>query len=312
MKKAEVKKEKKKNALKEYWPLYLMMLPALLYLLINNYIPMAGMVIAFKKLNFAKGIWASPWAGLKNFKFLFASRDAWVITRNTLLYNVAFILVNMVIGIAIAILITEVKNTKLKKIYQSAILLPFLMSMVILSYIVYALLSAENGLVNNSILPLFHIDPIQWYQKPKYWPAILIIANCWKGVGYGCLIYIASLIGIDPSFYEAARLDGASKWQEITKITLPSLVPTIITLLLLSIGRIFYSDFGLFYQVPMNSGVLFPTTNVIDTYVYRALIEQGNISMSSAAGVYQSLVGFCVVMLSNWIVRKVDKDQALF
>lgn len=312
MKKAEVKKEKKKNVLKEYWPLYLMMLPALLYLLINNYIPMAGMVIAFKKLNFAKGIWASPWAGLKNFKFLFASKDAWVITRNTLLYNVAFILVNMVVGIAIAILITEVRNTKLKKIYQSAILLPFLMSMVILSYIVYALLSAENGLVNNSILPMFHIDPIQWYQKPKYWPAILIIANCWKGVGYGCLIYIASLIGIDPSFYEAARLDGASKWQEITKITLPSLVPTIITLLLLSIGRIFYSDFGLFYQVPMNSGVLFPTTNVIDTYVYRALIEQGNISMSSAAGVYQSLVGFCVVMLSNWIVRKVDKDQALF
>ena len=311
MKKAEVKKEKKKNVLKEYWPLYLMMLPALLYLLINNYIPMAGMVIAFKKLNFAKGIWASPWAGLKNFKFLFASKDAWIITRNTLLYNVAFILVNMVVGIAIAILITEVRNTKLKKVYQSAILLPFLMSMVILSYIVYALLSAENGLVNNSILPLFHIDPIQWYQKPKYWPAILIIANCWKGVGYGCLIYIASLIGIDPSFYEAARLDGASKWQEITKITLPSLVPTIITLLLLSIGRIFYSDFGLFYQVPMNSGVLFPTTNVIDTYVYRALIEQGNISMSSAAGVYQSLVGFCVVMLSNWIVRKVDKDQAL-
>ena len=312
MKKAEVKKEKKKNVLKEYWPLYLMMLPALLYLLINNYIPMAGMVIAFKKLNFAKGIWASPWAGLKNFKFLFASKDAWIITRNTLMYNVAFILINMVVGIAIAILITEVRNTKLKKIYQSAILLPFLMSMVILSYIVYALLSAENGLVNNSILPLFHIDPIQWYQKPKYWPAILIIANCWKGVGYGCLIYIASLIGIDPSFYEAARLDGASKWQEITKITLPSLVPTIITLLLLSIGRIFYSDFGLFYQVPMNSGVLFPTTNVIDTYVYRALIEQGNISMSSAAGVYQSLVGFCVVMLSNWIVRKVDKDQALF
>ena len=312
MKKAEVKKGKKKNALKEVWPLYLMMLPALLYLLINNYIPMAGMVIAFKKLNFAKGIWASPWAGLKNFKFLFASRDAWVITRNTLLYNVAFILVNMVIGIAIAILITEVKNIKLKKLYQSAILLPFLMSMVILSYIVYALLSAENGLVNNSILPLFHMDPIQWYQKPKYWPAILIIANCWKGVGYGCLIYIASLIGIDPSFYEAARLDGASKWQEITKITLPSLVPTIITLLLLSIGRIFYSDFGLFYQVPMNSGVLVSTTNVIDTYVYRALIEQGNISMSSAAGVYQSLVGFCVVMLSNWIVRKVDKDQALF
>ena len=312
MKKAEVKKGKKKNALKEYWPLYLMMLPALLYLLINNYIPMAGMVIAFKKLNFAKGIWASPWAGLKNFKFLFASKDAWIITRNTLLYNVAFILVNMVVGIAIAILITEVRNTKLKKIYQSAILLPFLMSMVILSYIVYALLSAENGLVNNSILPLFHIDPIQWYQKPKYWPAVLIIANCWKGVGYGCLIYIASLIGIDPSFYEAARLDGASKWQEITKITLPSLVPTIITLLLLSIGRIFYSDFGLFYQVPMNSGALINATNTIDTYVYRGLIELGDISMSSAACVYQSLMGFALVMIANWLTKRYSSENALF
>ena len=266
--------KKKKNKVKEYLPLYLMMLPGLLYLLINNYLPMTGIILAFKKLNFSKGILASPWAGLDNFKFLFSSKDAWIITRNTLLYNIAFILVNMVVGIA--------------------------------------LLSAENGLVNNTILPLLHIDPIQWYQKPKYWPAILIIANCWKGVGYGCLIYIASLIGIDPTYYEAARLDGATKWQEITKITLPCLVPTIITLLLLSIGRIFYSDFGLFYQVPMNSGVLFPTTNVIDTYVYRALIEQGNISMSSAAGVYQSLVGFVIVMLSNWIVRRVDKDRALF
>lgn len=307
-----MKKEGRWKAYKEHWPLYVMLLPGMLYLLINNYVPMAGIVIAFKKLNFAKGIFASPWAGLDNFKFLFSSRDAWIITRNTLLYNVAFILVNMIVGIAIAILICEVRNTRMKKLYQSAILLPFLMSMVILSYIVYALLSSENGLVNNAILEALHRDPIQWYQQPKYWPFILVIANCWKGVGYGCLIYIASLIGIDPSYYEAARLDGASKWQEITKITLPCLVPTIVTLLLLSIGRIFYSDFGLFYQVPMNSGVLFPTTNVIDTYVYRALIEQGNISMSSAAGVYQSVVGFVVVMLSNWIVRRADKDQALF
>lgn len=307
-----MKKEGRWKAYKEHWPLYIMMLPGLIYLAVNNYIPMAGIVIAFKKLNFAKGIFASPWAGLDNFKFLFSSRDAWIITRNTLLYNVAFIVVNMVVGIAIAILICEIRSTKLKKLYQSAILLPFLMSMVILSYIVYALLSSENGLVNNSILAALNMDSVQWYQQPKYWPFILVIANCWKGVGYGCLIYIASLIGIDPSYYEAARLDGASKWQEITKITLPCLVPTIVTLLLLSIGRIFYSDFGLFYQVPMNSGVLFPTTNVIDTYVYRALIEQGNISMSSAAGVYQSLVGFLIVMFCNWIVRRVDKEQALF
>ena len=153
---------------------------------------------------------------------------------------------------------------------------------------------------------------MNWYAEPKYWPFILIFVNTWKGVGYGCLIYISTINGIDPSLYEAASLDGATKWQQIKNITLPFLKPTVITLTLMSVGRIFYSDFGLFYQVPMNSGVLFPTTNVIDTYVYRALIEQGNISMSSAAGVYQSLVGFCVVMLSNWIVRRVDKDQALF
>ena len=307
-----MKKKSRLKVYKEHWPLYLMMVPGLLYLLINNYIPMAGIVIAFKKLNFAKGIFASDWVGLENFKFLFASKDAWLITRNTLLYNVAFIIVNMVVGIAIAILICEVRSKKMKKLYQSAILLPFLMSMVILSYIVYALLSSENGLVNNSILAALHIDPIQWYQEPKYWPFILIFANCWKGVGYGCLIYIASLIGIDPSYYEAARLDGASKWQEITRITLPCLVPTIITLLLLSIGRIFYSDFGLFYQVPMNQGALYATTNTIDTYVYRGLLQLGNISMSAAAGVYQSIVGFILVLGANLLVRKIDKDSALF
>jgi len=307
-----VNKESKLLVYKKHFPLYLMILPGVLYLIINNYIPMAGMIIAFKKVNFSKGIFASPFCGLENFKFLFSSDQAWIITRNTLLYNLAFILVNMVIGIAIAILITQIRSKKMKKLYQSAILLPFLMSMVILSYIVYAMLSAENGMINNSILKALRIEPVQWYQRPEYWPFILVIANCWKGVGYGCLIYIATLIGIDPTFYEAARLDGATKWQEIKKITLPCMVPTIITLLLLSIGRIFYSDFGLFYQVPMNSGVLLPTTNVIDTYVYRALIEQGNISMSSAAGVYQSLVGFAVVMVSNWVVRRSDKEKALF
>jgi len=307
-----MQKKPKKKLYKSHWPLFLMLSPGILYLIINNYIPMSGIIIAFKKINFSKGIWASPFVGFENFKFLFATNDAWIITRNTILYNLAFIIVNTIIGIAIAILITEVRNSRLKKFYQSIILLPFLMSMVILSYISFALLSTENGLVNNTILSFFNVEPISWYSTPKYWPAILIIANCWKGVGYGCLIYIASLIGIDPAFYEAARLDGATKWQEITKITIPCLVPTIITLTLLSIGRIFFSDFGLFYQVPMNSGILFPTTNVIDTYVYRALIEQGNIGMSSAAGVFQSCVGFVIVMGSNWMVRKINKENALF
>lgn len=307
-----MQKKSKKKLYKSHWPLFLMLLPGILYLIVNNYIPMSGIIIAFKKINFSKGIWASPFVGFENFKFLFATNDAWIITRNTILYNLAFIIVNTIIGIAIAILITEVRNSRLKKFYQSIILLPFLMSMVILSYITFALLSTENGLVNNTILSFFNLEPISWYSTPKYWPAILIIANCWKGVGYGCLIYIASLIGIDPAFYEAARLDGATKWQEITKITIPCLVPTIITLTLLSIGRIFFSDFGLFYQVPMNSGILFPTTNVIDTYVFRALIEQGNIGMSSAAGVFQSFVGFVIVMISNWVVRKLSEENALF
>lgn len=301
-----------KKKLQRYWPLYLMIFPGCLYLLINNYIPMAGIIIAFKRVNFSKGIFASPFVGFENFKFLFQTKDAFIITRNTILYNVAFIIVNTIIGIFIAILICEVRSKFAKKVYQSAILVPFLMSMVILSYIVYALFSSENGMVNNSILPLLGKEPISWYNESKYWPAILIVTNCWKGVGYGCLIYISTIIGIDRSYYEAAQLDGATKWQLIRYITLPGLKGTIITLTLLSVGRIFFSDFGLFYQVPMNSGMILETTNVIDTYVYRALLQLGNVGMASAAGVYQSLVGFAVVLLSNWGVRKLDPDSALF
>lgn len=300
------------KAVKKHWALYLMLFPGCLYLFINNYIPMAGLIIAFKKVNFSKGIWASPWSGLDNFKFLFQTKDAWVITRNTILYNLTFIVVNMIVGIFLAILICEIQSKIAKKLYQSMILVPFLMSMVILSYIVYALFSAENGMVNNSIMPLLGREAISWYNEPKYWPAILIIVNCWKGVGYGCLIYISTIIGIDKSLYEAAKLDGASRWKQIKHVTLPGLKATVITLTLLNIGRIFYSDFGLFYQVPMNSGTLLNTTNVIDTYVYRALLQLGNIGMASAAGFYQSLVGFVVVLFSNFAVKKIDADSALF
>ena len=280
----------KKAKFKRWAPLYLMMAPGLIYLV--------------------DGIFGSPWAGLSNFTYLF--NDAWTITRNTLLYNIVFIIINLILGIAFAIFICDIRSKACKTIYQSAILLPFLMSIVIVSYITFAFFSGDNGMLNKTILPFFGKEAINWYSESKYWPVILVIVNTWKGVGYGCLIYISSISGIDPSFYEAAELDGASKWKQIRYITLPSIMPSVITLTLLNIGRIFYSDFGLFYQVPMNSGVLFPTTNVIDTYVYRALIEQGNISMSSAAGVYQSLVDFVIVMLSNWIVRRVDKDRALF
>lgn len=297
---------------KRFLPLYLMFLPGAVYLFINNYIPMAGIIVAFKNYNARQGIWESPFCGLKNFEFLFATSDAWVITRNTLLYNLAFIILNMVIGIVFAIFICDAMNTKLKKMYQSAILFPYLMSAVILGYIVFAFLSQSTGIVNNSILPALGLEPINWYSQLKYWPFILIFTNTWKGVGYGCLIYISTINGIDPSLYEAAMLDGATKWQQIKYVTLPFLKPTVITLTLLNVGRIFYSDFGLFYQVPRNSGLLFSTTNTIDTYVYRGLMESGNVGMSAAAGFYQSLVGFVLVLTANGIVRKVSKENALF
>jgi len=297
---------------KKWLPLYLMMLPGAAYLIINNYIPMLGIIIAFKKVDFSVGILKSEWIGLKNFEFLFATEDAWVITRNTLVYNIIFIILNTVLGILFAIFICDIVSKRMKKVYQSAILFPFLMSMVIVGYIVYAFLSMQSGIVNKTILPALGMDPIFWYNDPKYWPFILIFVNTWKGVGYGCLIYISAVNGIDPSYFEAAELDGAGKLKQIWHITLPSILPSVITLTLLNIGRIFYSDFGLFYQVPRNSGMLYSTTNVIDTYVYRGLMTQNNIGMSSAAGVYQSLVGFALVLLTNWITRKVSKENALF
>lgn len=309
---AEVKRGSRGEKVKKWLPLYLMMLPGAIYLIVNNYIPMFGMIIAFKKVDFSKGIFASDWIGLKNFEFLFASDDAAVITRNTILYNVAFIFLNTTLGILFAIFICDILNKRLKKLYQSAILFPFLMSMVIVGYIVYAFFSMQSGIVNKTILPLLGKDPIFWYNEPKYWPAILIFVNTWKGIGYGCLIYISAINGIDPTYYEAAELDGAGKLKQIWHITLPCILPSIITLTLLSIGKIFYSDFGLFYQVPRDSGMLYSTTNVIDTYVYRGLMKQGNIGMSSAAGVYQSVVGFVLVLLSNLVVRKVSKENALF
>lgn len=308
----ELRQAARKGKLTRWLPLYLMMVPGLAYLIINNYIPMAGLVIAFKNINFADGIWKSPWAGLANFQYLFATKDAWIITRNTILYNAAFILVNMVMGILIAILICDLRNKRAKKVYQSVILFPFLMSYVIVAYIVYAMLSTETGMMNNSILPMLGIDPINWYAKPQVWPFILILVNFWKSVGYGCLIYISSINGIDPALYEAAELDGASKWQQIINITLPSIKSSVVTLLLLNVGRIFFSDFSLFYQVPQNSGLIYSTTNTIDTYVYRALLQFGNLGQSAAAGFYQSIVGFLLVLTANLIVRKVSREDALF
>lgn len=286
-----------------------MMLPGIIYLFINNYMPLPGLIVAFKNYNAKKGIYGSDWAGLKNFEYLFKN-DAWLITRNTVLYNVAFIIVNTCLAIAVAIILSELTGRR-KKVYQSAILLPNLISIVIVGYLVFAFLSVENGFVNNSILAPLGADPISWYSEPKYWPFILIFVNAWRVIGYNCIVYLSTIMGIDKSIYESARLDGASKWQQICSITLPLLKPTITMLTLMAVGRIFYSDFGLFYQVPMNQGALYSTTNTIDTYVFRGLLQQGNISMSAASGLYQSVVGFILVLAANLAVRKADPDSAL-
>ncbi|UKS23882.1 ABC transporter permease subunit [Paenibacillus sp. HWE-109] len=297
---------------KKYRMLVLMTLPGLLYFLINNYLPMFGIVIAFKNVNFARGIWGSEWIGFKNFEYLFKTKDAYIITRNTLLYNLSFIFLNTAIAISLAILLTEIRKRILSRAYQTMILLPYLISMVIVGYLVLGFLDVEKGFMNKTLLPLFGLEPISWYSETKYWPWILTIVHAWKGVGQLCIIYLAAIIGIDQEYYEAAKIDGANRWQQIRTITIPLIAPVITIMTLLAIGRIFYSDFGLFFQVPLNTGALMPVTNTIDTYVYRALINMGDIGMSSAAGLYQALVGFVLVLASNAVVRKFNKDNALF
>lgn len=302
-------KRRRPTRLRSFLPVYILLIPGMLYLLVNNYIPMAGIISAFKRINVNDGIFFSPWNGLDNFRYLFLSGAAGDIFRNTLLYNTAFIVVTTGVAIALAILINDVASVKLKKLYQSAILLPFTLSMVVVSYVVFGFLSHENGLLNNT---LFESDPVQWYSEGQYWPTILIVVNLWKTVGYSTLLFLAALVGIDRSLYEASSLDGANRWHQVVNIDLPNLWPTIVTLTLLAVGRIFYSDFGLFYQVPRNSGAIFDVTTTIDTYVYRALISAGGIGQSAAAGFFQAVIGFVLVLSVNAAVRKYQRSSALF
>lgn len=292
--------------------MYIMMAPGLIYLLINNYIPMLGMFIAFKSIDYSKGIFKSDWVGFKNFEYLFKTKDTLISTRNTILYNLAFIIIGTVISIAMAILLNELTFNRLRGIYQTIYLLPQLLSMVIISYLVFAFLSNENGYLNMTLLPLLGIEPMSWYTNAKVWPAILIFVNQWRMTGFYAIIYLSSIVGIDKSYYESAMIDGATKAKQILHITLPLIKPTIVILVLMGIGRIFYSDFGLFYQVPLNSGMLFSVTSTIDTYVFRGLMQLNNISMSSAAGVYQSIVGFILVLAANKLVQKFDEGNSLF
>lgn len=305
-KKSFVKKAKK------YLPFYIMALPACIYFFINNYIPMAGLILAFEKYTVSGGIFGSKKVGLDNFKFLFKSSDAWIITRNTLLYNLTFIILGTIIAILVAYILHELKSNLSRKVYQTIILFPGLLSIIIISYLANALLAGDTGYINLHILAPLGIEPISFYSEEKWWPFILVFIHFWQMTGISCILYLANMSAIDPGLYEAANLDGANRLKSFMNITIPCLVPTIITLLILSIGKIFNSDFGLFYQVPMNSGAIIDVTQTIDTYVYRGLMNTANMGMSAAAGFYQSVVGFSLVMISNTIIRKMSKENAMF
>lgn len=294
----------------------LMVLPGVIWLILFFYIPVLGNVIAFKDYRhsgegFIDSVLQSEWIGLDNFKFLFQSSDAYIITRNTILYNLGFILLGLVFAVGIAIIFSEMRSKWLVKIYQTTTLFPYFLSWVIISFFVYAFLSPDKGLLNN-ILRDMGMDPISWYSSPGYWPFILLFLGIWKGLGYNSIIYYATIMGIDPTYYEAAIVDGASKWQRIRYVTIPQLLPLVTILTILAVGNIFRADFGLFYQIPKNSGPLFNVTQVLDTYVYRGIAGTGDIGMAIAAGLYQSIVGCVLVVTTNLLVRRFDKESALF
>jgi putative aldouronate transport system permease protein len=300
------------NKAARFIPLYLMMLPGIAYFIINNYMPMPGILMAFKRFKYTKGVWGSPWNGLSNFTFLVSSNDLALLVKNTVLYNLVFMVLGTVMAVTVAVMLNEVRKKKLQQTFQTLILIPHLLSYVIITYIVYALFGGEYGMINKSILQPLGIEAVSWYTEDQHWPFILTGVHLWKSFGYSSILYYATLVGFDQSYYEAAIVDGATTMQCIFRITLPLLKHVIITLTLFSIGHIFTSDFGLFYQVPMNSGMLYNTTSTLDTYVYRGLLEDNNLGRASAAGFFQAVVGFLCVISANALVRKVESDSALF
>lgn len=299
-----------------YKALIIMAIPAMVWMIFFFYIPVLTNVVAFKDFHispdgFLASLKASPWVGLENFKFLFSSNDAFLITKNTVLYNVTFITLNLVISVFFAIVMSELRNKRLVKVYQTMSLLPYFLSWVIIGYFVYAFLSPDKGIFNQWITSNGG-TPINWYSEPKFWPFILVFIGTWKGIGYNSIIYFASVMGIDPTYYEAAMVDGASKWQQIKNVTIPQLLPLMTILTILAVGNIFRADFGLFYNVPRNSGSLYQVTSVLDTYIYNGLTSTGDLGMTAAAGLYQSTVGFVLLMITNGLVRRFDNESALF
>lgn len=291
--------------------LFIMCLPALLLLLVFKYIPMAGIIMAFKEFNVSKGFLGSDWIGFRNFEFFFASHDIWIILRNTLVMNILFIAIGMATTIFVALLLNEISNKTALKTYQTILFFPYFLSWVVVSFLVYAYLSHDYGIVN-SVIEWFGGDPVSWYTTAYYWPIILLGVSVWKGLGYGSVVYYTALLGIDQDYYDAASMDGANKLQTIRHISLPFLKPLIIILVILGIGGIMYSDFGLFFQVTRNQGALYPYTDVIDTYVYRTLLHTGDSGIASAVNFIQSIAGFLLVVGTNAVVRKLDEDSALY
>lgn len=302
---------KKKHKFSQYLPFYLMALPGIIYLICNNFMPLYGMLLAFKRLDVRKGIFGSDWVGFSNFKFLFSSRTAFTIIRNTICYNIVFIVLGTAIAVALAILLNEVRSKGFSKFYQSVLLIPYLISWVLASYLAYAFLAQDVGLIN-SVLRFFGGQNIAWYSTQKYWPFILFFVNIWKGVGYMLIIYYSSIVSISADYFEAATIDGATKWQQIRSITLPLIHSTVTTMVILNLGRIANSDFGLFYQIPRNSGALYNVTQTIDVYVYNALMNNNDFSLSAAAAVFQSVVGFAFILIANAVVKRVSEKDALF
>ena len=292
----EQKKLQRKEKFKNDFPLYMMMLPGILYLIANNYLPMFGILLAFKRINYAMGIFKSPWVGLDNFEYLFKTKDAYIMIRNTLAYNAVWIIMDLILAVFIALCMNEIAQRKIAKVIQPIICFPSMVSAVILSFLVYAFLSQSYGYLNATI---FKDNPIAWYTTAKYWPIILTIVHIWQSAGQNSVIYMASIGGIDKSLYESARIDGATKLEQIRYITLPLLKPMITMMLLL-------------YQVPLGNDMLYETTQTIDTFVYRALMISNNVGQSSAASVFQAVIGFFLVLLSNLLVRKINPENSLF
>jgi len=289
----------------------LMLAPGMLLMFVFAYIPMPGIILAFKNYSYSGGVFGSPWSGLDNFRFFFTSGDAWRVTRNTGLYNIAFIIVNNLLQISVAILMFEITRKWFRKVALTMLFLPYFISWVVVGAIAYNLLNYRFGLLN-ATLKTFGMQPIDVYNTAEYWPFLLVFIAAWKAVGYGSILYLAAITGIDTEMYEAAEIDGANVWQRIMQITIPCLYPTIIILILLALGNIFRGDFGMFYNLVGDNGLLFGSTDVIDTYVFRSLMLANDIGISAAAGFYQSILGFITVLLANYAVRRYEKDYALF